>query len=148
MKAVHRMPTLLVAAGIMLAACAAPTAKPPATPPPVTVEKTAGSELARVTLSQKAADRLGLQTAAVEAEQVSGGVRTVIPYAAVLYDAKGSTWAYTNPEGLVFVRAAITIDGIQGDRAILTGGPTAGTKIVTVGGPELYGAETGVGGGH
>jgi hypothetical protein len=147
MKPIRRT-TLLLVAGALLAACAAPTAKPPASAPPVTVEKTAGSELARVTLSQKAADRLGIQTAAVEAAQVSGAARTVIPYAAVLYDAKGSTWAYTNPEGLVFVRAGITIDDIEGDRAILTGGPDAGTKVVTVGAPELYGAETGVGGGH
>jgi uncharacterized iron-regulated membrane protein len=143
MNAIRRT-TLLLAAGLLVAACAAPTAKPPAAEAAVTVAKTAGSELSRVTLSQKAADRLGIQTVAVEAQ----GAGKVIPYAAVLYDAKGATWAYTNPEGLVFIRASITVDQIEGDRAILTGGPDAGTKVVTVGAPELYGAETGVGGGH
>lgn len=147
MKATRRT-TLLLAVGLLVAACAAPTAKPPSSPPAVTVEKNASSGLARVTLSQKAADRLGIQTAAVETAPVAGSARTVIPYAAVLYDAQGSTWAYTNPQGLVFIRAGITIDQIEGDRVILTGGPVAGTKVVTVGAPELYGAETGVGGGH
>ncbi|MDP9483640.1 MAG: hypothetical protein M3P84_10505 [Chloroflexota bacterium] len=115
----------------------------------MTIEKTAGSNLSRVTLSQKASDRLGIETAVVETAQAAGGSpRTAIPYAAVLYDASGSTWAYTNPEGLVFIRASITVDQIDKDRAILSGGPDAGMKVVTVGAPELYGAETGVGGGH
>ena len=40
-----------------------------------------------------------------------------IPYAAVLYDPTGDTWAYTNPEPLVFVRAPIDRDPIDGSRA-------------------------------
>ena len=68
----------------------------------------------------------------------------VIPYAAVLYGVNGETWAYTNPEPLVFVREAITIDYVEGDQAFLSEGPQAGTAVVTVGGAELFGTETGV----
>ncbi|HEX6867287.1 MAG TPA: hypothetical protein VF119_00710, partial [Candidatus Limnocylindrales bacterium] len=63
-------------------------------------------------------------------------------------DPEGATWAYTNPEGLLFVRAPISVERIVGDLAILSEGPPAGTLVVTVGGAELWGAEHGVGGGH
>lgn len=78
---------------------------------------------------------------------LSGGgeKRKIIPYAAVLYDAKGNTWVYTNPEPLVFIRQPIQIDTIAGDEVILLNGPPAGTALVTVGGAELFGTEFGVG---
>jgi len=75
----------------------------------------------------------------------SGAVRLTVPYAAVLYDSSGATWVYTNPEGQVFVRAAVKVDYVAGDVAVLEEGPAAGTWVVTVGASELYGAEVGVG---
>ena len=75
----------------------------------------------------------------------SGENRKIIPYAAVLYDAKGNTWVYTNPQPLVFIRHSIQIDAIVGDKVILVAGPPVGTAVVTVGGAELFGAEFGVG---
>ena len=74
----------------------------------------------------------------------SGTSRLIVPYAAVIYDVNGETWVYTNPEPLVFIRQIISIDYIEGDLAFLTEGSSAGTNVVTVGGAELYGAETGV----
>jgi hypothetical protein len=74
----------------------------------------------------------------------SGTRRIVIPYSAVIYDTHGETWVYTNPEPLVFVRHPIVIDYIEGDLAFLSVGPPSGMAVVTVGGAELYGAETGV----
>jgi len=74
-----------------------------------------------------------------------GSQRAVIPYSAVIYDLKGETWVYTSPEALTFVRERITVDYIEGDQAILTQGPAAGTKIVSVGAAELFGTEFGVG---
>ncbi len=68
-----------------------------------------------------------------------------VPYSSVLYDVRGSTWVYTNPKPLVFVRQAITIDFIDRDIAVLTDGPSVGTKVVSVGAIELFGAETGIG---
>ena len=77
----------------------------------------------------------------------SGSALTV-PYAAVIYDAKGATWSYVNTAPLVFLRSQITVDEIDGDTAVLSAGPSVGTSVVTTGAAELYGAEIGVGGGH
>lgn len=100
----------------------------------------------RVTLSARAAQRLGVETVEVREE----GGRTVIPYAAVLYDAEGATWAYvaSPAESLSFQRAPITVEEIRAEDAVLSSGPPAGTPVVIVGVAELYGAEIGVGGGH
>ena len=110
----------------------------------VVVEPVAGTDLNSITLTAKAAERLDIHTAAVE----QNGVGTVIPYAAVIYSPTGETWAYVNSKGLTFVRQAIVVDRIDGDRAFLSEGPAVGTKVATVGVQELFGAESGVGGGH
>jgi len=140
-------PALLLLAAIALAACASPTGETTPTQPPIEIVKTDGSEIGRLTLSASAAGRLGIATEAVAEERIDGVDRTVIPYAALLYDADGTTWAYTNPEGLLFIREPVTVDRIQGDLAILRAGPAVATLVVTVGGAELWGAEHGVGGG-
>jgi hypothetical protein len=75
----------------------------------------------------------------------SGKLQKVIPYAAVIYDADGATWTYTNPEPLVFVRHAITVEYIEGDLAALKDGPDIGTAVVTVGAVELLGIEHNIG---
>jgi hypothetical protein len=112
--------------------------------PPVKVEKNEATGLSRLTLSAKAAERLGIATGAVSA----AGAGTSIPYSALVYDKTGKTWVYTNPEGRDFVRQAIEVDRIEGDLAFLSSGPPVGTAVVTVGTAELWGVDTGVGGGH
>lgn len=134
---------VLVVVSMTIAACGSPASKP-AAEAAVTVDKIEGSDLKKLTLSEHAAQRLGLTTAEVTAS----GPETTVPYSAILYDKKGATWAYTNPEGLVFVRAEVTVDRVTQGVAYLGEGPAAGTKVVTVGAAELWGVETGVGGGH
>lgn len=75
----------------------------------------------------------------------SGANRMAVPYGAVIYDLQGTTWVYTNPEPLTFVRERVAIDYIDGDTAVLAQDLPAGTKIVSVGAAELYGTEFGVG---
>jgi hypothetical protein len=75
----------------------------------------------------------------------SGERRKVVPYAAVLYDTRGDTWVYTNPEPLVFVRHRVSVDYIEGDLAVLSDGPPSGTPVVTVGAAELFGIEFEIG---
>lgn len=135
----------LMAAGLGLAACTASSATAPKAEA-VVVEKIDGSTLKRLTLSEKAAARLGIATAPVS-QDTGGAPLTVIPYSAVIYAKDGSAWAYTNPEGRSFVRQEIAVDHITADRAILTAGPPVGTLVVTIGAAELWGVETGVGGG-
>lgn len=102
------------------------------------------SGLKSLTLSAKAAERLGVETAPV----TEAGATMTIPYAAIIYDAQGATWAYVNTEPLVYTRASVVVDEIEGDTAVITEGPASGTPVVTTGAAELYGAEIGVGGGH
>ncbi len=109
------------------------------------VEKVAGTDLSRVTLSQQASDRLGIQTTAVRA-QGGQAARKVIAYAAVIYDDNGDTWTFTNPQPLTYLRQQIKIDVVQGNTAVLSDGPAVGTAVVTVGAAELLGTELGVGG--
>ncbi len=112
---------------------------------PAYVEPIEGTSLSRIVLSEQAAKRIAVTTAPVADDASSGAPRKVIPYAAVIYSPNGETWAYTSPEPRVFVREAIGIERIEGDKAILTEGPAAGTEVVTVGGAELLGAESGLG---
>jgi hypothetical protein len=136
---------LMVAAALTLVACAAQTSGSSTSSPPARVERIAGTDFSRVILTAQAAERLGIQTAPVQDAQVLGKLRKVVPYAGVFYDLNGKTWVYTNPEPLTFVRASISVDYIDGDRAVLSEGPPSGTEVVTIGSPELYGTEFGVG---
>jgi hypothetical protein len=110
-------------------------------------EKDAESGIAGVTLTEKAAERTGIETAAVtEAGAVREGSSgtLAVPYASLWYDAKGSAFVYTVTAPLSYVRAPVTVDYVEGDQAILSAGPEAGTEVVTQGVAELYGAETGL----
>jgi hypothetical protein len=102
-----------------------------------------------VILTAKAVERLDIKTALAGEVQVarspSGTYRKVVPYAAVLYDAHGDTWVYTNPEPQVYIRYQISVDYIDGDLAVLSDGPPAGTAVVTVGAAELFGTEFEIG---
>lgn len=133
-------------AGVSLAACRGAHETAHHTPP-AHVEHVEGQEVSNITLTEKAMERLDIQSAVVRELRMSrgGAMRKVVPYAAVLYDASGRTWVYTRPEANKFVRAPIAIDFIEGDMAVLTDGPPLGTEVVTVGGMELFGAEFEVG---
>lgn len=132
--------------GLLVAACGPASITGQATEPPVVVEKDEATGTKRLALSAKAAERLGIATVAVSAGPTGNGL--AVPYGAVLYDQHGDTWTYTSPAERVFVRAAITIDAITDGLAILSAGPPLGTAVVTVGTAELWGVESGVGGGH
>ena len=134
---------VLVGAGVSLSACVnasqyeADEIDHERVVEPATVEPIEGTEVKRVRFSEDGAERVGLQTAAVRED----GEEKVIPYAAVLYDAEGRAFTYTSPERLAFVRQAIEVDRVEGDRAVLADGPPAGTGVVTVGAAEVYGTE-------
>ena len=125
----------MMVAALQLAACGAKPATAEKIDPSKT-EKIEGSDLKRVILTEKAAERIDLQTV-----PVSG---LVVPYSAVIYDTEGNTWIYTNPAPLTFVRELVVIDRIEGDQAFLSQGLESDAPIVTVGVIEIYGAETGV----
>lgn len=116
---------------------------------PATVRHAKGSTAMEVVLTAEAARRIGIRTATIRHAPALQGrrgaaARAVIPYAAVLYDAEGRAFAYTNPSGLVYIRRSLRIARIDGRRAFLSKGPPAGTRVVTVGAAELLGVEDGV----
>jgi hypothetical protein len=71
----------------------------------------------------------------------SAAKRKVVPYSAVYYDGQGAAWVYVSTQPLTFERQRIEVERIEGDLAVLSGGPTVGTAVVTVGAPMLYGVE-------
>jgi hypothetical protein len=146
MKHIHcLMIVALIIAALQLSACGRSAAGTESENEPAKIEPIAGTKLSSVTLTEEAVKRLGLEQVPVRDAQVNGKQRKVIPYAAVLYDPDGATWAFTNPKPLFFVRQAIKVDYIAADQAILLEGPPTGTAVVTVGAAELFGAEIGVG---
>ena len=147
MKHVNRLMVVAsIIAALQLSACGRRLAETESEDEPAKFEPIAGTKLRSVTLTEDAIKRLDIQEALVRDVQVRGKQRKVIPYAAVLYDPDGATWAFTNPKPLLFVRQAIKIDYIVADLVVLLEGPPSGTAVVTVGAAELFGAEIGVGG--
>jgi len=126
----------VIVVALSLGACDSKPTTPTEKINPSTLEEIEGSELKRVLLTERAAQRIGVQTVPVNG--------LVIPYSAVIYDTEGNTWIYTSPAPLTFVREQIVIDRIEGDQAFLLQEPAFDAPIVTVGVAELYGAETGV----
>lgn len=136
--------TVLIGVCLLLSACGQTTSDNTVTPP-AKVEHIVGKDISRVLLTADAIKRLGIETILLHDMQVSGKSEKGVPYSAVLYDLKGDTWVYTNPESRTFVRNSISVDSIVDNLAILSAGPPSGTAIVTVGASELYGTELGVG---
>ena len=136
MKRIHHLIIMLLFAAFLLSACGAQVPVTGDKEAPSKLEPIEGTDLSRVILTEKAAERIGVQT--VPASEM------IIPYSAVIYDTEGNTWIYTNPAPLTFVRAPIVIDRIEGDQAFLSQALESEDPIVTVGVIEIYGAETGV----
>ena len=139
---------LVALLGTVLVATGCRSESPAARHEPVKIEETDTKGIMRVTLEARAAERLGIETARVSEEAVAGkaGMHKVIPYGALMYDTKGEAWTFTSPQPLVFVREHVVVADIEGDRVILAEGPSPGTIVVTVGAPELMGAEHKYGG--
>ena len=135
----------LLLASLSLSACGrGSTATVAAAEKPYKLVPVEGSEFQLVTLTEKAAQRLLLETNKVSEEQIASAKRLVVPYSALIYGLHGENWVYVSPQPLSFQRAVVNVDYIEGDKVILVDGPAVGTEIATVGVAELYGADTGV----
>lgn len=109
--------------------------------PPATKVKIEGTDLYTVHVTEKAAERLDINTAQVtESEQ---GLS--VPAAAVVLDASGRFWVYVTDEPYAYYREEISPVREDDGWAYYENGPSAGTNVVIEGVPELYGEETGVG---
>lgn len=135
---------------------------------PATLVKIPGSEFNKVILTDDAFKRVGIELTPIKEIQLDTQGNAVIapnnpilqpqtsvtglpsnqqltmklvPYSAILYGLHGETWVYVLIDHLTFVRAKVTVHHIEGDRAILSAGPSINTQIVSVGAAELYGSE-------
>jgi hypothetical protein len=98
-----------------------------------------------VTLTEKAAQRLGITSAPIRAvasrPSHTSRSKLIMPYAALVYDENGRTWAYVVIHPLTYVRQSVDVDHIASDDAYLAAGPATGSAVVTTGSEELLGAE-------
>ena len=142
--------TMMLIMGTIAVPSSAQASKPSSAEKAVVVIEIGTSDIHRVTLSKRAAERLGIKTKSVASAAEAGtAINLTIPYSALIYDKKGATWVYTNSKNLTFIRQSVTVEKIEREVAYLSKGPKAGTKIATVGVAELFGSELGVGGsGH
>ena len=124
-----------------LAACAATGASESEVKGPAELIEVEGSDIKQVRLTDRAIERLDLQTAAI----TTRGGSKVLPYAAVVYDASGETFVYTETAPRTYGRTPIAVFAITDDQAVLTDGPEVGTEVVTVGTAELFGVEKEIG---
>jgi hypothetical protein len=111
--------------------------------PPANVAAIPGKDVKSVTLSDRAAKRIGVQTVQIAASPQG----PTVPYSAVFYAADGVAWLYTVTQPLTYVREQVTVanvGGAAGDQAFLSSGPAAGTTVVKAGVIELYGTEIGI----
>lgn len=155
---------VLLGAGVVLAGCGSSSA--PSIPVSAQLIGASEGSPGHILLNQLGAQRIGVQTAVVQAVPTSAptvkttvvaGVKhtvttpapkpadaVMIPYSAIIYDPSGKTYAFANTASLTYVEVPITVDRISGNAAYLKVGPRAGAKVVTVGAEELYGVQTGV----
>jgi hypothetical protein len=134
---------LAVLVGVGLAACG--SSSEPSIPAAGRLVGQSATSPGHIVLSALGAQRIGVQTTIAKAAPASTPpARVVIPYAAVIYDPSGKTYAFANTAPLTYVEVPITVDHISGTEAILARGPRPGAKIVSVGAEELYGVQTGV----
>ena len=131
----------LIVAWLPLVACSGNQAIEESTARAVKLEPIDGADVNRLILTEDAARRLDIKTVGVRRSAVNGVMRKVIPYAAILYDAEGQAWTYTNPEPFTYIRARVTVESVTGELAVLSTGPNRGESVVTVGAAELFGSE-------
>ena len=152
------MAVVVITAALGLAGCseAAPSSPSEEKVVPAKVEAIPNQDVKKVTLTEQAAQRIGVETGAIAvapatllpASAKPSPSMTVVPYSAIVYDPSGVTWVYTVPQPLTYVRAKVvvaTVGGPKGTDAVLSDGLPVGTPVVTEGVIELYGAELGVG---
>ncbi len=111
---------------------------------PAEIEEIPGSDVQRVTLTEDAASRISLEIEPVSAE----GGTTTVPYAALVYDGEGGSWVYVEDGALSFVRRAVDVRRVDGDRVVVDDVVTTTDRVATIGATEIYGAELGIDGSH
>jgi hypothetical protein len=104
---------------------------------PYKAEPIKGTGLNRVTMADQTAGLIPVKTVSVRGD----AGRKIVPHQALIYNPEGGAFVYTKPEPRTYVRAPVEVVDVEGDRAVLSEGPPAGTTIVTLGAAELLATE-------
>jgi hypothetical protein len=144
----HFVAAAVAAAGLQLAGCKDGSTYTKVEP--AHVEHKEGEDVSKLTLTEKAMERLDVQTTPVREGKIEGApdteaARIIVPYSALIYLADGKAFVYTSPEPRVFLRQPVEVDYIDGEMVVLKSGPTPGTQVASLGVTELFGTEFGVG---
>jgi hypothetical protein len=123
------------------ASCAATASAETEVKGPAELLEVEGSDIQQVRLTERAIERIDLQTAEVAERDGS----KVVPYEAIVYDASGETYVYTTTADRTYMRTPVTVFVIDGEEAVLSDGPDTGTEVVTTGTAELFGVEKEIG---
>jgi hypothetical protein len=142
----RRLAAALGGAGLLaLAGCGGTTASGAGpNDPPSRLIAVQGVEQRAVALTDRAQRRLGIRTEAVRTPAAGEHGTIVIPFAALLYDPEGKTWAYVLTGTRTYLRQPVSVQDVVGADVLLGSGPPVGTPVVTVGVAELFGTEMGV----
>ncbi len=116
----------------------------PVTAPPSADPSTAAIDLYYAVSNPGGALRPG-QRVGVRVPLTSEAQSLVVPHAALLHDASGGSWVYEARGSNVFVRRRVSVVDLVDGFAVLDHGPAPGTRVVTAGAAELFGAEFGAG---
>lgn len=118
-----------------------PSARPVAAPPsanPLAATVDAFYELPNADGKLTPGQRLGVTIPLADAKE-----SLTVPWSAVLFDVHGGTWVYAQTATRTYARKRVTVQYTAGADAVLAAGPAVGTRVVSQGGQELFGAETG-----
>ena len=89
------------------------------------------------------------QRVGMDVPMISVTEALVVPTASILYDIYGGTWVYVqhaqSTDNSKFVRERVLLEWVEGDTAVISQGPIAGSNVVTDGAAELFGTEFGAG---
>jgi hypothetical protein len=111
---------------------------------PASLSEADDAGIKTVTLTKPAVEAIELLSTPV----VSVGGRKVVPYDALIYDGHGDSWVYTVVDDRTYRRARVAVRDIKESSVFLSDGPAVGTRVVTRGVTEVYGAELGMEGKH
>jgi len=118
-----------------------PSAKPVAAPPsanPLAATVDIFYELPNADGKLTPGQRLGVTIPLSDAKE-----SLTVPWSAVVFDVHGGTWVYAQTAPRTFTRKRVAVRYTAGADAVLSTGPASGMMVVTHGGQELFGAETG-----
>ncbi len=116
-------------------------AKPVIAPPsanPISATVDVFYEMSNANATLTPGQRLGVTIPLSDAKESA-----TVPWSAVVFDVHGGNWIYEQLDSHRYARRRVVVQYTVGADAVLASGPAVGTKIVTAGTQELFGAETG-----